>query len=57
MVGDRWRDVEAGRRVGCTTLLLRRPYSEVEQARPDFEAADLAAASEIILRCREELAP
>ena len=25
MVGDRERDVEAGRRAGCTTVLLRQP--------------------------------
>ena len=28
MVGDRWRDVQAGRRAGCLTVLLDRPYHE-----------------------------
>ncbi len=59
MVGDRWKDVEAGRRAGCATILLRRPYSG-DQARADFEAASLAEAADIILRvgkerCREDL--
>jgi D-glycero-D-manno-heptose 1,7-bisphosphate phosphatase len=28
MVGDRWRDIEAGRRAGCTTILIGDGYSE-----------------------------
>ncbi len=28
MVGDRWRDVEAGRRAGCRTVFLDRGYSD-----------------------------
>ena len=28
MVGDRWRDIEAGRGAGCRTVLLERPYAE-----------------------------
>ena len=28
MVGDTWRDVEAGRAAGCRTILLRRSYNE-----------------------------
>ena len=27
VVGDRWRDVDAGHAAGCTTVLLRRPYN------------------------------
>jgi D-glycero-D-manno-heptose 1,7-bisphosphate phosphatase len=53
VVGDRWRDIEAGRRAGCTTVLLGRSYSERERAEPDFEAADLSAASQLILGCLE----
>lgn len=54
LIGDRWRDVEAGRQAGCTTVLLRRAYSEVERASPDFEAAGLAEAIDRVLRCWEE---
>ena len=32
MVGDRWRDVEAGRRAGCRTLFIDYGYAE---RRPD----------------------
>ncbi len=28
MVGDRWRDIEAGHRAGCTTILVDRRYAE-----------------------------
>jgi D-glycero-D-manno-heptose 1,7-bisphosphate phosphatase len=52
-VGDRWRDIEAGKRAGCTTILLRRPYSG-DTVRPDFEAADIGAAATIILRRQEQ---
>jgi D-glycero-D-manno-heptose 1,7-bisphosphate phosphatase len=35
MVGDRWRDVEAGRRAGVTTVWLRSAYHEPAPASPD----------------------
>ena len=53
MVGDRWRDVEAGKRAGCRTILLRHAYSGTS-VQADFEALDLREAAEIILRCWEE---
>ncbi|MEY4168415.1 MAG: hypothetical protein RIR52_2239 [Acidobacteriota bacterium] len=28
MVGDRWRDIEAGRRAGCTSILIDLGYDE-----------------------------
>src|SRR5262249_47370864 len=33
VVGDRWRDVEAGKRAGCTTILLAKPYQMAGAAR------------------------
>jgi D-sedoheptulose 7-phosphate isomerase len=47
LVGDRGSDVEAGRRAGCTTILIRRPYSGTVRA--DVEAASLLAAAERIV--------
>jgi D-glycero-D-manno-heptose 1,7-bisphosphate phosphatase len=54
MVGDRLRDVQAGRRAGCRTVLVRsdatEPASEFAGAdRPDIEAKDLRAAAGAIL--------
>jgi D-glycero-D-manno-heptose 1,7-bisphosphate phosphatase len=52
MIGDRWRDVAAGRAAGCTTVLLQAPWSEGDRVQPDFEAVDLPRAVEIVLRTR-----
>jgi D-glycero-D-manno-heptose 1,7-bisphosphate phosphatase len=50
MVGDRWRDVEAGRRAGCRTVFIDRGYDERRPDPPaDHTAADLATAAAWIL--------
>jgi D-glycero-D-manno-heptose 1,7-bisphosphate phosphatase len=49
MVGDRWRDVEAGRAAGCTSILIERDYSRTDLCRPDLVARDLPHAAQIIL--------
>lgn len=48
MVGDRWRDVGAGKAAGCRTVLVNR-FPEVAQMEPDVELADLPAAADWIL--------
>jgi transaldolase len=50
MVGDRWRDVEAGRAAGCRTFLVRAAHSEPERCRADYEVADLVEAAAAIRR-------
>jgi D-glycero-D-manno-heptose 1,7-bisphosphate phosphatase len=47
LVGDRWRDIEAGQAAGCTTVLIRRPWSG--PCRPAHEAPDLGGAAELIV--------
>jgi D-glycero-D-manno-heptose 1,7-bisphosphate phosphatase len=47
MVGDRYRDVDAGRAAGCVTILVAGP--EEGPARPDHRAADLREAVATIL--------
>ena len=49
MVGDRWRDVDAGRAAGCRTLLIESGYAE-KRSEPDFSVSSLAEACAIILR-------
>jgi D-glycero-D-manno-heptose 1,7-bisphosphate phosphatase len=50
MVGDRWRDVEAGRRAGCRTVFLDLGYTERRPDPPaDHTATDLPAAAAWIL--------
>jgi D-glycero-D-manno-heptose 1,7-bisphosphate phosphatase len=53
MVGDRWRDIEAGTRAGCKTIFIDYGYDEKRPEAPDFTVASLLEASRIILR--EEL--
>lgn len=50
MVGDRWRDVEAGRRAGCATVLLGREYAERSAVAPDRVVATLGDAVRWILK-------
>jgi D-sedoheptulose 7-phosphate isomerase len=47
VVGDRWQDIEAGRAVGCYTVLIERPYSG--SAAADSRVVDLASAVQIVL--------
>jgi D-glycero-D-manno-heptose 1,7-bisphosphate phosphatase len=49
MVGDRWRDVEAGQRAGCRTVWIRHDYREREPTAPDRTAASLLEAADWII--------
>jgi D-glycero-D-manno-heptose 1,7-bisphosphate phosphatase len=49
MIGDRWRDVGAGRAAGCKTVFLDYGYREEQPADPDFRVLTMAAASAAIL--------
>jgi D-glycero-D-manno-heptose 1,7-bisphosphate phosphatase len=49
MVGDRWRDVEAGRRAGCRTFFVDCGYRETPSNSCDFRVGSLLEASEIIV--------
>jgi D-glycero-D-manno-heptose 1,7-bisphosphate phosphatase len=49
MVGDRWRDVSAGRAAGCATVLVKYDYDEPEPDSPDTVVASLSEAADWIL--------
>lgn len=49
MVGDRWRDVEAGRAAGCRTVLVDWGLDETLPHEPDARVTSLAEAAEWIL--------
>jgi D-glycero-D-manno-heptose 1,7-bisphosphate phosphatase len=49
LVGDRWRDIEAGRRAGCKTILIDYGYAERELNPPDHRVHSLAEAAKWIL--------
>jgi D-glycero-D-manno-heptose 1,7-bisphosphate phosphatase len=43
LVGDRWRDIGAGKAAGCTTILVNAFPAET-RVEPDVEVRDLSAA-------------
>jgi D-glycero-D-manno-heptose 1,7-bisphosphate phosphatase len=49
MVGDRWRDVEAGASAGCKTFFINYRYAEQKPDAPDFIVSSLMEAKKIIL--------
>ena len=49
MVGDRWRDVEAGQAAGCTTILVDHGLVQERPSHPDFTVSSLTDAVSIIL--------
>ena len=48
MIGDRWRDVEAGQRAGCTTYFIDYGYAEKQPAPPFVRVRSLSEAVDII---------
>ena len=51
MVGDRWRDIEAGQNAGCRTILIEYDYNEKGPSRPpDMKVDSLDGAAEWILQ-------
>ena len=54
IVGDRWRDVEAGQRCGCRTIFIDYGYQEKQPLAPDHAASSLLGAAEWILNPHHE---
>jgi D-glycero-D-manno-heptose 1,7-bisphosphate phosphatase len=53
VVGDRWRDIEAGRRAKCRTVLIDYGYDE-RKAEADFTAKSLLEAAPDIVAFLEQ---
>ena len=49
MVGDRWRDIEAGIAAGCKTFFIDYQYDEKRPTYFDYKVSSLFEASTIIL--------
>ena len=49
LIGDRWRDIEAGQRAGCTSLFIDYHYAEPRPPEPWVGVASLAEAVDWIL--------
>ncbi|MEA2977397.1 MAG: D-glycero-D-manno-heptose 1,7-bisphosphate phosphatase [Alphaproteobacteria bacterium] len=54
LVGDRWRDIEAGKRAGCRTILIGDGYTEGLKSLPDVAVASLVDAANWILAHSQE---
>jgi D-glycero-D-manno-heptose 1,7-bisphosphate phosphatase len=55
MIGDRWRDVEAGRRASCRTILVGDGYGEKFSSPPDVTVANVGEAADWIIAHANEL--
>ena len=50
MIGDRWKDIEAGQRAGCITILIDHHYAERGAERPpDYRVRMLSEAATCII--------
>ncbi|HEX3730826.1 MAG TPA: HAD-IIIA family hydrolase [Opitutaceae bacterium] len=49
MIGDRWRDVDCGKRAGVRTVFIDFGYAEELQAPPDFTVKSFGEAAAVIL--------
>jgi D-glycero-D-manno-heptose 1,7-bisphosphate phosphatase len=52
IVGDSWKDIQAGKQAGCHTILIARDYNQGSENRgiePDWSVAEVGAAVDVIL--------
>ena len=52
MVGDRWRDIEAGQKAGCRTILIGDGYGESFSSAPTIKLASLSGVASWIIQQR-----
>ena len=48
MIGDRWKDIEAGSRIGCKTIFIDHNYKEIKPKNPNFITDSLLNAVHLI---------
>jgi D-glycero-D-manno-heptose 1,7-bisphosphate phosphatase len=53
MIGDRWRDIEAGERAGCRTFYVEGGYTERSPVSYDYRVQSLPEAAGILLSLSE----
>ncbi|MCU1459791.1 MAG: histidinol-phosphate phosphatase family protein [Actinomycetia bacterium] len=57
MVGDRWRDIEAGRAAGCHTVFIDNRYDERQPVSPDLTVRSLLEATPWMLEAVDPQRP
>lgn len=55
MVGDRWRDIDAGKAAGCKTIFIDHGYPEKQPESPDLIAKCLPEAIDMIFQTEGNL--
>lgn len=50
LVGDRWRDIAAGQRAGCTTILVDGGHTKPTMVESDVRMQDVRQAADWILQ-------
>ena len=50
MVGDRWRDIEAGKAAGCRTIWIDRGYREKKPENYDYRCQSLLEAAQWVVQ-------
>lgn len=48
MIGDRWRDIDCGKRAGVRTIFIDFGYAEELRSAPDFTVKSLGEAARIV---------
>ena len=48
MIGDRWKDIDAGTSSGCKTILIDNNYKESIKSKPNYISDNLFNAVKII---------
>ena len=53
MIGDRWKDIEAGKRAGCKTIFIDCNYKEAKTKNPNFTTDSLLNSVHIIEKLQD----
>ena len=53
IIGDTWKDVQAGKNAGCKTILIKTSYNTHLDA--DFRAQNLASAYETVIQAERQV--
>ena len=47
VIGDRWKDIEAGKKANCKTIFIDKKYNEKLKGRPNYSIKNLAQLKKI----------
>ena len=53
LIGDRWKDIDAGNAAGCETVFVDYGYDEELNTSPDYRVSDVRQITPLILQARQ----